>query len=56
MHGWKTYTGGLIVAFCAAGIYMQWINQQQAELILGVGAALGLIGMGHKLDKIRNDQ
>lgn len=49
MKGWKTWTGAALVA---AGAVARFLDHQEiAELILGLGAALGLIGLGHKLEK-----
>lgn len=50
---WKTYTGAGIIAGCAFAMYLGWIDEGQRQLILELGAALGLIGLGHKVDKLR---
>lgn len=47
--GWKTIAGALIIGGSAALNYYGY--GKEAELVLTVGAALGLIGIGHKLDK-----
>jgi hypothetical protein len=52
MHGWKTYTGAAIIGGAAAAVYMGWISPDQERLVIGLAAALGLIGLGHKLDKM----
>jgi hypothetical protein len=49
MKGWKTYAGCAIVA---AGAVLTFLGHDElGKMVLGVGAALGITGIGHKLDK-----
>lgn len=50
MTGWKTIAGALIIAGSAALNYYGY--PKEAELMLTIGAGLGLIGIGHKLDRV----
>ncbi len=49
MKGWKTWAGAALVAASAVLGYLG--EQGLAEALLGVGAALGLVGVGHKIEK-----
>ena len=49
MKGWKTITGALIIG---AGAALKFLGYDGiAETVMAVGGALGLVGVGHKLDK-----
>lgn len=49
MKGWKTITGAIIVA---GGAVLEFFGYGEiAKAIMGVGAALGIIGIGHKIDR-----
>jgi hypothetical protein len=51
--GWKTYVaGGLLIAWGVGGLLMGKHTQDQAMEYVGEG--LAVIGIGHKLDKIRH--
>ena len=51
MGGWKTWASvGLITA---ATLFRYWGLADLAEAFLGVGTAMGLWGVGHKLDRIK---
>lgn len=49
MKGWKTWTGALIIGVSAVVKHFGYL--EVADLLLGVGTALGLIGVGHKIEK-----
>lgn len=53
MKGWKTWTSAGIVAFCAVGTYFGWLKPEDQRLIMEIAAALGIIGIGHKVDRLR---
>lgn len=51
MKGWKTWTGAVVLGLAATlealgGEYGEW-----AKAVMMAGGALGLVGVGHKLDK-----
>jgi len=49
MKGWKTYAGCAIVA---AGAVLKFLGYAEiADMVMVVGGSLGLVGVGHKLDK-----
>jgi hypothetical protein len=49
MKGWKTWTGAGIVA---AGAVLTYFGMDEvAKALIGLGGALGLIGLGHKVEK-----
>lgn len=49
MHGWKTWAGA---GFIAAGAVLEYFGYSDlAKGILMVGGALGLVGLGHKIEK-----
>ena len=51
--GWKTYVaGGLLMAWGVGGLLLGKHSQDQAMEYVGEG--LAIIGIGHKLDKIRH--
>ncbi len=57
MKGWKTWTGAGIVfvsggmmAFAGLDPRYAWL-QGPAQALLSAGAALGLVGIGHKVDR-----
>lgn len=54
MKGWKTWAGALLVG--ASGVMKYMGHDALAEAILMVGAAVGLIGIGHKLEKTGGSQ
>ncbi len=49
MKGWKTWLGVAVVAIGAG------LNQagmvELAQTVMAVGAAIGVVGIGHKLEK-----
>lgn len=49
MTGWKTVAGACIIAGGAVLRYYGMV--EVADSIMALGVALGLIGIGHKLDK-----
>lgn len=51
MKGWKTVAGAIIVAI---GAVLKYFDMSEvADSVMALGGALGLIGLGHKLDKTR---
>ena len=50
MKGWKTITGAIIVAIGAILNFTGYAGA--ADVIMGIGASLGIIGIGHKIDRI----
>jgi len=62
MNGWKTWTGAAVV-FAAGGLaalteaYPECQMLKMAAIFLaGGGGGLGLVGLGHKLDRMRKGQ
>jgi len=51
MKGWKTWTGAAIMAISGILSYMGYGDL--AKAILTVGAALGIVGLGHKIEKTK---
>ena len=49
MRGWKTITGAIIVAVGAVLNFTGYAGL--ADVVMGFGASLGIIGIGHKVDK-----
>ena len=49
MQGYKTWAAALIVAASSAAEYLGYSGA--TESMLTIGAALGLIGLGHKIEK-----
>jgi len=49
MKGWKTITGAIIVAIGAFLNFTGYVGL--ADVIMGIGASLGIIGIGHKIDR-----
>lgn len=49
MKGWKTWTGAALVAASAALDFLGL--GAYAEIALYAGNALGLVGIGHKIEK-----
>ncbi len=50
MKGWKTWSGAVIVA---AGAVLEYLGYPEiAKTLMALGAALGLIGIGHKIEKV----
>lgn len=49
MKGWKTWAGAALVAVSAVLGYVG--ESDLAQALLTVGAALGLVGVGHKIEK-----
>ena len=49
MHGWKTWLGA---AFVAASAVLEFFGYHEyASALLTFGAAIGLVGIGHKIEK-----
>ncbi len=51
MTGWKTWGGAAVLAI-AAGLEVRGYEQFAAALMT-VGAALGMVGIGHKIEKAK---
>lgn len=49
MSGWKTWAGAAIVVV-AAGLEATG-NPEYAKILTLIGGALGLVGIGHKIEK-----
>ena len=49
MKGWKTWTAAGIVALSAILKFMGY--EEVAGAILALGGSLGLVGLGHKIEK-----
>jgi len=52
MGGWKTWAAAALIGGVAAAEYLG-MDHDVGNLILGIGAALGIIGIGHKIEKTR---
>jgi hypothetical protein len=55
MKGWKTLLGSLMVAAGTLLVCLPPYFPEQkdvGEALLGLGASLGVVGLGHKLDKV----
>jgi uncharacterized membrane protein YhiD involved in acid resistance len=48
--GWKTYVGSAIIAGAALASYHGW--GQYEEAIYAIGAALGISGLRHKMERM----
>lgn len=54
MKGWKTWTAaGVSVAYGIGG-FLAGLHDQAVMMSFVIGG-LGMIGLGHKLDKVRKD-
>lgn len=51
MKGWKTWAGAALIAI-SAGLGALGYTEI-ASLVLTVGGALGLVGLGHKIEKAK---
>jgi len=51
MKGWKTWTGAAIIGLSAALKAAGGEYAQYAEILVMVGGAFGLVGIGHKADR-----
>jgi hypothetical protein len=49
MKGWKTWAGAVLVAASAALGFLG--EPEAAKAVLGFGAAFGIAGIGHKIEK-----
>ena len=49
LNGYKTYIGAAIIGISAALDILGYGQYSQAVML--IGSALGLVGIGHKLDK-----
>ncbi len=49
MKGWKTWGGALLIAGSTALRFFG--HDEVADLAMSVGAGLGLVGIGHKIEK-----
>lgn len=49
MGGWKTWAGAALVAAGAVAEYFGY--PEVAKAVMAIGAALGLVGLGHKIEK-----
>ncbi|HWP84898.1 MAG TPA: hypothetical protein VNN17_06895 [Terriglobia bacterium] len=54
MRGWKTWTGAALIA--AAAVLRYFGHGELADALLTVGAALGLVGVAHKIEKAAKGQ
>jgi len=50
MGGWKVWTTAAIVAAVAVARFFE-VDPKIIDLALGLAGALGLIGLGHKIEK-----
>jgi len=49
MSGWKTWAAAAIVA---GGAILEFLGYGElAKLLYGAGGAIGLVGLGHKIEK-----
>ena len=51
MKGWKTWAGAVIIAGSAVLKYFGYSDL--AEALLMIGTAFGIIGLGHKIEKAK---
>lgn len=51
MKGWKTWTGVVIVAVSAGLRVMGGEYEELANFLMAAGGALGLVGLGYKIEK-----
>lgn len=51
MGGWKTWGGAILVGVAAAGKLLFPEYAEYFDLMLKFGAMLGLVGIGHKIEK-----
>ena len=49
MSGWKTWAAAIILGGSAAAKALG--HEAVSEVLLMIGAALGLVGIGHKVEK-----
>lgn len=49
MKGWKTWAGAGLIAMSA--ILKYFGKDELGDMVLTLGAGLGLIGVGHKVEK-----
>lgn len=52
MRGWKTWTGAATIGLSAALKAVGGEYAQYAEILVMVGGALGVVGIGHKVEKV----
>ena len=52
MKGWKTWLGAALVGASAVVGYTG--NSELAKVLLALGAALGVVGIGHKIEKAKD--
>jgi len=49
MKGWKTYLGAILIG---AGFTLDALGMSPlGEILKGIGATVGVIGLGHKIEK-----
>ena len=53
MKGWKTWAGAALVGAAAAARALGY--EAVSEVLLLVGASLGIVDMAHKIEKIKED-
>ena len=53
MKGWKTWAGAALVGAAAAARALGY--EAVSEVLLLVGASLGIVGVAHKIEKIKED-
>ena len=51
MRGWKTWVGAVIIA--ASAVLKYFDQTELSEALLMIGSAFGIIGLGHKIEKIK---
>lgn len=55
MKGWKTWAGAVIVAVSAGLEALGGEYSQYAKILVMVGGALGIVGIGHKVEKAKKE-
>lgn len=53
MRGWKTWLGAALVAGSAALEYLG--HREISGYLLALGGAVGLVGIGHKVEKVQRN-
>ena len=49
MSGWKTILGGALIG---ASSILKWLDLSEVgDLLMTIGLATGIIGLGHKIEK-----
>jgi len=53
MKGWKTWGAAALIGVVAAGKYVFPEYAEFFDMLLKLGLAFGLVGVGHKIEKAR---